>query len=296
MNPHPFLMSAQATRLLSGAMGVVLLVACVPPALAQSRTLFKDPLLRQELDPTSKLDGAPAQPVDKSKEALHYPDDTPAWKQFLEKYGQQHTMVYLGDWEKRVKLPDPPANTSERTKAELDAMLKLQWKRTDQHRKDITREIGNGLDSLGWLLDGHFNLKKMPATEKLLANAMQDVLAAHLTLKKKYLRPRPSALDSRIKPCIEVPPYPAYPSGHSTQMHALAYIFTDLIPEGKADFEREAFRVAWDREMAGLHYSSDTAAGRLLAMQLMDILRAEKNYQADFEAAKKEWGAIKMKP
>ncbi len=275
---------------------ILLLSAALPLAsLAQSRALFKDPVFRTESDPYSKLSGAPTKPLDEKMEALRYPDSNPAWQDFFKQYGTRK-MAYLGDWDKHVVLPDYPANTSARTRAELDYILDLQSKRTDQHLTDIKREVGNGIDSFGWLLDEHFKLSKMPATKRLLQNTMLDVLAIQLILKKKYLRARPSALDPRIKPAIEIPPYPAYPSGHSTQMHVLASIFRELKPEGAKDFEREAFRVAWDREMAGFHFTSDTAAGQLLAHQLMDILMSNKAFLADLTDAKKEWSEVKMKP
>ena len=42
-----------------------------------------------------------------------------------------------------------------------------------------------------------------------------------LFIKYKNDRVRPSFLTNKIKPCIEVPEHPSYPSGHSIQ----AYIF-----------------------------------------------------------------------
>lgn len=282
---------------LRGAAWVVLALALagVPRASAQSRELFDDPLLRGGLDPFAKVRSMRTQPADGKVESLRFPDDNLPWRKFLSQYGLEHEMSYLADWEKTVRLPEFPPNTSERTRAELDYLLDLQSKRTESHRKAITREVGNGLDSFGWMLNERFNLGKMPATTRLFAKAMQDVLAVTLVLKKKYLRPSPSDLEPRLKPCIEAPPYPPYPSGHSSQMHVLAFITADLLSDGRADFEAEAFRVAWDREMAGLQYPSDTAAGQRLALQLMDILQDNPSYQADFKAAKAEWGGIKLK-
>ena len=273
---------------------LLLLVTIVPSSLAQSRALFKDPLLRTDPDPFSKLSSTPSQPLDEKTDAIRYPDLNPAWNDFFQKYGTRK-LFYLEGWNKHVLLPGYPSNTSKRTRAELDYILGLQAKRTDQHVVDIRREENNGLDSLGWLLDEHFNLSKMPVTASLFQHALEDVLEVQLILKKKYLRARPSALDPRIKPAIEIPPYPAYPSGHSTQMHVLACICAELKPEGAADFKREAFRVAWDREMAGIHFASDTAAGQLLASQLMDILHANPKFLADLTDAKKEWTEIRMK-
>jgi acid phosphatase (class A) len=100
---------------------------------------------------------------------------------------------------------------------------------------------------------------------------------------------RPDKLDPTLTPLIDVPEHPAYPSGHSTQAHAVAFLLTALAPDQKAKFESDALRVAVNREIAGVHYPSDSAAGRLLARQIVDLMLRDRSFAALVESAKAEW-------
>jgi membrane-associated phospholipid phosphatase len=82
-------------------------------------------------------------------------------------------------------------------------------------------------------------------------------------LKSHFDRVRPSFLDSNIKPSISVPSHPAYPSGHSTQATTMALAVSCVDPMNR-DFYLSNL-VGWRRELAGVHYPSDTAAGKKLA-------------------------------
>jgi acid phosphatase (class A) len=249
------------------------------------KSLFENPLFRKTVDPFDGMNGSSTTSKPEI-DVLRFKESD--WVEFFLKY-RARTPIYIPDWQQQIVLPPPPANTSARTRAELDDMLHLQSKRTPRHKAAIDKEANADLYALGWLLNDAFEPKKMTATGRLLERALQDVLTIHLCLKQKFSRVRPHILEPKLKPCIDVPPYPAYPSGHSTHMHTLAFIFQELRPEGAAIFQREAFRVAWDRELAGLHFTSDTAAGRLLARQIVDLLMTKKAFIEDLENARKEW-------
>ena len=50
-----------------------------------------------------------------------------------------------------------------------------------------------------------------------------------MKLKEKYNRVRPYRLDDTIKPTIDPPGHPAYPSGHATQMYFLSTLLSKII-------------------------------------------------------------------
>ena len=108
-------------------------------------------------------------------------------------------------------------------------------------------------------------------------------------MKNKFDRVRPSVLEKNIEPVIDVPQHPAYPSGHSTQMHLLAMILSKLSPRKSTVFENRANEIAVHREVAGLHYHSDTLAGELVAKQVMDLLMQNPNFIKLLNEAKSEW-------
>lgn len=74
--------------------------------------------------------------------------------------------------------------------------------------------------------------------------------------KELFNRARPSQYEPRLVPLIPIPGHPAYPSGHSTQAHLVAYALAEIMP-GKGmqkALTQLAWRVAVNREWAGVHY------------------------------------------
>jgi acid phosphatase (class A) len=83
--------------------------------------------------------------------------------------------------------------------------------------------------------------------------------------------------DLMLRPMLMLPDWrhpghPAYPSGHATVAWATAYFFGDLAPSFAPALERAANQVALNREIAGVHYPSDSMAGKDLARQLVSLL------------------------
>ena len=65
------------------------------------------------------------------------------------------------------------------------------------------------------------------------------------------------------------PGHPAFPSGHATVAHVFAGLIAARQPHLAQAVETEAAAVARRREIAGLHYQSDSAAGKDLAQQMV---------------------------
>jgi hypothetical protein len=109
---------------------------------------------------------------------------------------------------------------------------------------------------------------------------------AALYLKDKYDLPRPSQICPALLPPIPVPGHSSWPSGHSTQAHlmkncmlrifAATASMANPMPQAdqivwSADLTVLADMIARNREIAGLHYPGDSAAGARLA-DLMDTV------------------------
>ena len=60
------------------------------------------------------------------------------------------------------------------------------------------------------------------------------------------------------------------------------------IPDS-SPLQRMAQRIARNREVLGLHFPSDSAAGKVLADDSFKILKQCSSYQTIRDAAKKEW-------
>lgn len=198
--------------------------------------------------------------------------------------------VYLGDWQDVIKIPNPPDNSSPRTMAELAYLKVLQAKRTEKEEADIEQQIKVSGMKLGRFDMGKIQVKApdLPATKRMLDAAQRDMEFVVFQLKASFNRARPNHLTEDISPSIPVPGHPAYPSGHATQAHLLAYLLMTLAPEQTDQLIKDAAQIARNREIAGVHYPSDSEAGQQLARQIVDLLLKNSEFQALLAAAKSE--------
>lgn len=194
------------------------------------------------------------------------------------------------DWKGMIGLSAPPANSSPRTEAEI-AYLNTLVSQRGERLQEIQAEIHVtnfrfGTETYKSLTTG----EKYRATGKMLLAAYHDLGIATFVMKQKFNRVRPSILDKELGHAIEIPPHPAYPSGHATGAYTLAYLLQELDPGSAKIYLEAARRIAENREIAGVHYPSDSEAGRLLARQLADQLLSNASFNRLMVAARKEWG------
>ena len=123
---------------------------------------------------------------------------------------------------------------------------------------------------------GLFDWHSHPQTYRLMKTI--DLIAGHVVLqyKDKYQRRRPTFDHPDLEAIIDVPSHPSWPSGHSTQSHAMGSILTLVVTPHletrRMKFENTAKRIAENREWAGVHYRSDSEAGvKLSNMLIRDI-------------------------
>lgn len=159
----------------------------------------------------------------------------------------------------QLYLPPPPSNT----RRELDELLKKQDKRTTSQIGDILKQQYTSS------IKNDFGITK---EDVKLCLRWDTIISPYFFYFKQYFdRVRPSFLEKRLVPCIDVPNHPAYPSGHSTQNYFWAFILGDKYPERRSEFIKKAEEISVNREYAGVHYHSDTIAGNSLAIQLYRI-------------------------
>jgi hypothetical protein len=154
-----------------------------------------------------------------------------------------------------------------------------------------------------------------PNTYRVLHTASQIASYAVLYYKGKRGRPRPSQLLPALLPPIPLPEHASWPSGHATQTwlitrcieHVLTgvvegEVLTGEIPGSKAgtgslgaissNLRRLALRIARNREIAGVHYESDSTAGRQLAETILPFLTGmdpDSWFGKAVQGAKAEW-------
>jgi acid phosphatase (class A) len=187
-------------------------------------------------------------------------------------------------------LPPPPANDSVTTRSELDELLQIQSSRTseDCDRAVADREVKllRFAGALG--LPPSVEAHDLPKTTALIEQVRRIESSVVDRAKRAYGRPRPFVLDPRIEPCIIRPGNDAYPSGHSAWAYVAALVLADMVPERRQQLLDRAADYARQRMVGGVHYRSDTEAGRITGVVLAAMLFASPAFQADEALARSE--------
>ncbi len=213
---------------------------------------------------------------------------------------------YLADLPTSLNYPKPPANSSEQTKAELTYLLELQKNRTtaDTSRymmlanvyhdpytfnptdPDYDRNFSS-LFFVGKPIGEWFTYKNCPKTVLLLSKVIQDATYYVFWFKYDFNRPRPYHLEPKLQNLQRLG-HASYPSGHSSFSWVNAYVVEELAPNLKEQFYKNATELAFSREVIGVHYPSDSEAGRVWARDFVNRLFKNPSFINDLEAAKKE--------
>lgn len=187
-------------------------------------------------------------------------------------------------------LPPPPEAGSARERAELDEMLRLQATRTpaeaQRARDDATVSIFRFADALG--SPPQFNPRQLPLTVELFQRITRDESLFMNPAKDAFGRPRPFTTEPRLAPVVPRPSSASYPSGHSTWAVACAIVLADMVPERRTEIFARADEYAHNREVGGVHYPSDVAAGHLAGTALATQLFGSPRFVDDELAAAAE--------
>ena len=190
-----------------------------------------------------------------------------------------------------IALPvlPPPGNSSTETRAELDELLELQQERTRAQVKMMTKHLEYDGVCSAILAAADRKLTRAPKTQTVLKHVQMDASLALFHAKKRFNRARPHQLEPRLHPAISVPSHPAYPSSHALQGYLVARTLSLLFPPKNQDLMTVGEQIGREREIAGLHYPSDSKASRALGEELFARLQQNEAFLAEVQAAKKEW-------
>ena len=219
--------------------------------------------------------------------------------------------VFVHDFQRELRLPPPPANSSAQTRAELDYLLRIQQTRNaDQiqqaqafsdvdympmlndtthphYRANIPSLLAVGRPAGDW-----FTARNLPVLTRLLQRVHQDASHTYYTLKYEYNRPRPYQLEPRLEP-LEQAGSPSYPSSHGAAAYVNAYLFSELEPQLAPKFLTVAFQITQSREVQGIDYPSDGEAARIWARGFVNYLLGNPTFVAEWKRAKSEWKQLR---
>lgn len=194
---------------------------------------------------------------------------------------------HLFSREDQYQLPAFPENDSEETKEELDYLHTLIPERDKAGvMGKIIYENSGVLVRDVFIKEGLLLIKDNYKTQEIMDLVDKDLRYFVLESKKSFARPRPSHLDSSLTTSIENPEHASYPSGHAAQSHMVALILSDFDPENAKAYKRLAKEVAHRREIAGVHFPSDTKAGMEMAEHFYKKFRSIPAFEKKYQDAK----------
>jgi hypothetical protein len=118
-------------------------------------------------------------------------------------------------------------------------------------------------------------------TFELINMLLQFCVYVEMRFKHALACWRPVEYNAQVQPMITTPGHGSFPSGHSTQAHAVAFVLKALLnlnatdagghakyPTVAQQLDRQAARIATNRVVAGVHFPVDSMAGRMLGVAL----------------------------
>src|ERR1043166_51781 len=173
-----------------------------------------------------------------------------------------------------LRPPPPPPFGGAAFQADLDELRVLSTSRTVE-QADIARFWATDPPSSRWI---DFMLEEIeqrrlspPFAARALALAsvaMYDAYVACWEAKYFYWLVRPITVDTELVTVFSTPPFPSYPSGHSTISAAAAEVFAYLFPDAASRYRARAEEASVSRVWGAVHYRFDTTAGEALGAQV----------------------------
>lgn len=217
-----------------------------------------------------------------------------AWSSDVRELARQKLVHLPRDWRTRISLAGPDLKNVE---AECRDVLRAKQDRPS-NLTDIQNEAVDAyaaINKVQQLIGPLIPQKLPPATADLLQAMLWDAVPVTFIFKEQFNRGRPyHCCDLPLDPMFQPPSrfypgHPAYPSGHSTQAHLVAELYARMFPKLRPSLLQAAQGVARRREIASLHFASDSAAGAALAVQLVDEFLMIPALLDLFNRAKREW-------
>lgn len=192
--------------------------------------------------------------------------------------------------------PAPPEPGSLAARADLEAVLQAQAWRT-QAQEDFARKMdAEDLFDASAVLGPWFAPARLPQCAQLFERVEAASGAASSKAKHQFTRLRPPYLDPRVAPCVKVPPRSSssYPSGHATFFTLGSLVLAEIFPERREDLLAWGRKAAWSRIIAGVHFPTDVAGGRLLAESVFEKLKRNPEFLAALARCREEAASCRL--
>ena len=186
-------------------------------------------------------------------------------------------------------LPQPPASGTPAAKADLDYVIALQSQPTKQELAHAEKSVSFSVFTFAEVRGNSFQPASYPKTAAFFKRLEGVANTRKNWLKDVIHRERPyKAYPGQVKALVTVEDGYSCPSGHSLRSWLDALVMGDLDPARRSDYLACAVRVNTDRVLGGMHYPSDTVAGRILAEAIYTALMADDSFKRELEQLRKD--------
>ena len=203
------------------------------------------------------------------------------WRPTPNKFVQLPFDANAGRWRTWVlssgdvfRPPPPPAAGSSVFNESMSELRALSTGRTAA-QADAARYWATDAPSVIWekyMLDEVTRRGFAPVAaaraQALASVAMYDAFVACWDAKFAYWLMRPVTADATLRTVFPTPPFPSYPSGHSTISSAAAEVFAELFPDAAQHYRDLAVEASLSRIYAGVHYRFDVETGDSLGVRI----------------------------
>ena len=161
----------------------------------------------------------------------------------------------------------PPENESDTTEDEIEYLEGIA----------VDKNLVDSADEIRQHFKNFLSPKGLEFPKQEMKEVIQGVKAIILILKYYYNRPRPwqiaqaKGLELNSE-TLQSSSSPSYPSGHATQGRFVARYLSDLYPEYRKELMQIGDDIAFSRNMAKVHYPSDSAFGKMLGDDMYDFI------------------------
>lgn len=209
------------------------------------------------------------------------PTSPGTWRPTPKKYTTVPFDAGAGSWRPWVlargdeyrPLP-PPAPGSAAFERDLAELRTLSTARTAA-QTELARYWSTDAPSVIWEKDmlRELQARQLPPVraarmQALASVAMYDAFVACWDGKFHYWLERPVTADTSVRTVFSSPPFPSYPSGHSTISSAAGEVFAALFPDRAAHYRDRALEASLSRVYGGVHYRFDVEAGDILGSRV----------------------------
>lgn len=206
------------------------------------------------------------------------------WQRKLLSWIESGPIILPRDYD--FNVAPPPANSSLATREEILYLHELSRTARDEATVETIIAENAQVPPVDLFKGVGLIHPENYTTSELFRLMDQDVGFFILERKFHFSRPRPNQIDPALTTVIPNPPHASYPSGHAGQSYITALVLSDFDPENEAVYKQFAYDIAHRREIAGVHYPSDTLAGRKLAVDVLAKLRENTVFEKKFQDAK----------